>query len=341
MKICPFCKEEVDHLKKHFKKSHPEEYQEKYLYSDKERIQILKKVFRERFKQLMREFKDTRKLTIISKDDPKIFPNIDTSGLVEYSVKVDWDYNITEIELNDNMIRKVYLERNQNLNTLKKIFIHIAEHEYGHILQFESMFFRFPRETRHILLEKENPKDITEVDIKQCLYSSNELNNIQKLLENIHYMYIDQSFLEFWANYNVYKKINKEPPIEEHNNILDILIKKECLYPQNILHPNIPLKKRVFELLEFTHIFFIYNKWDDLSVLFKKYNLDRALKFYRFLNMFFEEIIKRNKDFDLMREDMFELVKILDKINYNELFYQNRITKEVILLLTHFRDYLK
>ncbi len=339
MKTCPYCKKKVDHLKKHLKKSHFEEYQDRYS-SDKEKIQILKKTFEERFRELMREFSNGRDLRFVNKDNPKIFPNIDVSGLVEYSVKVDWHYNDIEIELNDTMIETEYVKQNLNIRTLKKIFTNIAEHEYGHILQFESMFFSFPRDTRQILLEKENPKDISIAEINKCLYSSNELSNIKKSLQNIHYMFIHQSFIEFWANYNVWNKINKEPPNEEHYYILDLLVRKECLYPQNILNPNIPLRKRVFELFEFTHTFFIYDKWEDLSTLFKKYKLDKSLKLYHFLNKFFEEIIKKNREFDLMREDLFELAKILDKINYSELFFQNRVTKELALLLKDYRDYL-
>lgn len=200
------------------------------------------------------------------------------------------------------------------------------------------MYCRFEPDSRHILLNK-NPQDITIEDIKRSIYTpASKIVKVQEKCKNIHIMYIDQVFQDFWANSIVYKKINNNPPLEMLKETYNSMIINECLYPQNILNPKIEYNQRVFELLLYTQEHFIFDKWDELENLFNEYNLSKLLQFYKYLNLFFQKILEINNNYDLMRKDLIELARCLDGINYNELMFHNKFDKKDIKILKDYRN---
>lgn len=307
-----------------------------------EKLDILKKTFENHFRELMNLFNDSRTIYLSSNKEQGIFPRIEMPLDLHHTVGVFWHKNKVEIIFNDKILEEVYLKKlGVSLAYLKNTFKQIADHEYAHTIQFKSMFYRLPQDTRDNILKK-NPKDIFKEDLIKSINNSNDrMITENNKCKNIHYAQIDDIFQDFWANSIVFSKIDRTPPKEMLKNRIDGMINNECLYPNNILHKEIPYNKRVFELLLYTQEFFIFDRWDKLENLFKKYNLERLLSFYRYINLFFQKILDINNNFDNMRDDLIDLTLILDKINYNSIILENKIERKDVQVLIKFRDYLK
>ncbi|KKN63003.1 hypothetical protein LCGC14_0506430 [marine sediment metagenome] len=126
-----------------------------------EKLDILKKVFENHFRKLMNLFNDSRLIYFSSNSDQGIFPRIDMPLDLHHTVAVFWHKNQVEINFNDKIIEEVYLKKiNVSLAYLKNTFKQIANHEYAHTLQFKSMFYRLPQDTRDDILKKKTKRDI-------------------------------------------------------------------------------------------------------------------------------------------------------------------------------------
>jgi len=163
----------------------------------------------------------------------------------------------------------------------------------------------------------------------------------QNKCKNIHYAQIDDNFQDFWADSIVFSKIDSTPPKEMLKNRIDGMIKNECLYPNNIFRTDLPYNHRVFELLLYTQEFFIFDRWDKLENLFKKYKLGRLLRFYRYIILFFQKILDINNDFDEMRDNLIDLTLILDKIYFKSIIFENKFERKDVQVLIKYRDSLK
>ena len=159
------------------------------------KLDILKNTFEIHFKNLMNLFNDTRIIYFSTNENERIFPNIELPLDIYHTVGVFWHKNIIEIKFNDEIIEKAYLKNsNKSLPYLKNTMKQIANHEYGHTLQFISMFYRLPQDTRDIILKK-NPKDISKEDLIRCINNSKDRMIIeQKKCNNVHYAQIEHIF---------------------------------------------------------------------------------------------------------------------------------------------------
>ena len=307
-----------------------------------EKLDILKKTFKIHFKGLMNLFNDSRAIYFSSNKQQGIFPRIEILLDLHHSVGVFWHKNKIEIQFNDEILEEAYLKNlSVSLAYLKNAFKQIADHEYAHTIQFKSMFFRLPQDTRDNILKK-NPEEITKEDLIKSINDSNDrMITEQKNCKNIHFAQIDDVFQDFWANSIVFSKISRIPPKEMLKNRIDGMNDNECLYPNNIIYREIPYNKRVFELLLYTQEFFIFERWDKLENLFNEYNLGRLLRFYRYINLFFRKFLEIDRKLDEMRDNIIDLTLILDRINYNSIIFENEIEKNDIQVLIKFRDHLK
>ncbi len=299
----------------------------------------IKEVFKIHFKKLMNRFDDSRIIHFSNKGNNSLFPNFELPLDLHHTIGVYWHKNIIQIQYNDKMIEEVYL--NKTIDHIENLIKQIANHEYGHTLQFNSMFYRLPRDTRNDILIK-NPKEISKEDlIKNINYSNDRMITGQVKCKNVHYAQIDDIFQDFWANSIVISKIDKTPPEEMIRNRFDSLIINNCLHPDNIFNSEILYNKRIFELLLYSQEFFFYDRWDNLENLYIKHNLKKLVRFYNFINLFFKKILDINNNFDNMRDDLIDLTLILDKINYKLLLFENKFQTKDIRVLAEFRDILK
>lgn len=299
----------------------------------------IKEIFKIHIKKLMNRFDDSRIIHFSNKGDESLFPSFELPLDLHHTIGVYWHKNIIQIQYNDKIIEEVYL--NKNIDHIDNLIKQIANHEYGHTLQFKSMFYRLPRDTRNDILIK-NPKEISKEDLIKCINNSNDrMITEQEKCKNVHYAQIDDIFQDFWANSIVFSKIDKTPPEEMIKNRLDSLIINDCLYPDNIFRKDILYNKRIFELLLYTQEFFFYDRWDNLENLYIERNLGKLLRFYHFMNLFFKRILDSNNNFDNMRDDLIDLTLILDKINYKLVLFENKFKTNDIKVLIEFRDFLK
>ncbi len=65
-----------------------------------------------------------------------------------------------------------------------------------------------------------------------------------------------------------------------------------------------------------------------LVEIYSESELDQLLLFYKKINSFFDKIIENNDDFDSMEELLFELLEILERLNYNDIILNNRLNNQ-------------
>ncbi len=305
-----------------------------------EKVELLKKSFKKQFLKLGSKFNDNRKIDFLKDNEKRKFwflPQIKN----EYVV-VSWSETLIEVRFNDNLIFENFI-KNQNFDTIKlqNYFKRVANHEYGHTISCKSVFyFYFPEDTRHLLLSKDL-ESITEEDIGSCFRSSNS-EYIQLLrLKNVDVGSIQRIFLEFWANLIVYEQIDDSPPNELLNKRLKDFTSSNILSYAALCNPTVKYNENIFRLLEYTGEFFIFNEWENLIKLFTSRNLNKLLDFFNYINSFFQKIKEINYDFDSVREDLLELIKILNKIDYNEIVAKNVISSKDRQLIRFYIKYLK
>ena len=305
-----------------------------------EKLEVLKNSFKDQFIKLISKFNDNRDIYFLKDNEDSRFWFL--KKLQHEYVAVSWTETLIEIKFNNDLIIKNFIKNpNSDINFSKNYFRRMANHEYGHTISYKSVFYSlFPKDTRHLILNK-NLLDITEKDIEQCFNSSNsEFVKLLKL-KNVDIALIQMNFVEFWANLRVYEKIDNSLPEEFLNKRLKDLSTKDFLSHPVLCDPTVKFNYNIFLLLGYTGEFFIFGKWNDLINIFTSRNLNKLLDFYRFINSFFSKIIELNDDFDSMREDLIELVKFLDKIDYNKLVLHNKIYPKTRLSLIFFIKHLK
>jgi len=163
-----------------------------------------------------------------------------------------------------------------------------------------------------------NLDDITKDDLTRCYVESNcyylEFFN----LKNIDLNFFEHIFLDFWANLKVCDEIDEYP--EECLN--------EFLNGFYGLTPQVINTKTSLKLLLYTQLFFIHDKWDLLVEIIRESELDQLLQLYNIINGIFNKIIELNDDFDSMEEDLVDLARKLETLNYHEIIFNNQLTNQ-------------
>lgn len=305
-----------------------------------EKLELLKKSFKKQFLKLVSRFNDNRKISFLKNNEKSKFWFL--KQMQQEYVAVSWTETLIEVKFNDNLIFEKFI-KNQNFDAifLQNYFKRVANHEYGHTISYKSVFYSlFPEDTRHLLLSKKL-ESITERDIDFCFRSSKSEYIRLLSLKNIDVALIQRIFIEFWANLMVYEKIDDSPPDELLSKRLKNFISINFLTYATLCNPTVKYNQNIFLLLEFTGEFFIFKKWQNLIKLFTSRNLNKLLDFFRYINSFFQKILEINYDFDSVREDLLELIKTLNKMDYNEIVAKNVISSKDRHLIISYINYIK
>jgi len=282
----------------------------------KKDLDLIKKTFINRFKNLHKRFNDKRELFYPESNEKGKLPHtlFQEDGLIQ----ANWTEDIIEIRFNEELITREIIENpNWKIESLKKYVEEIANHEYGHTMTLENIFLLFPKDTRHILTNM-NLDDITKDDLVRCYAESNCYYLEYISLRNIDLNFFEHIFLDFWANLKVRDEIDEYPEEclnERLNGFYDLT--------PLVINPNTSLK-----LLLYTQLFFIHDKWDLLVEIIRESELDLLLQLYNIINGIFNKIIELNDDFDSMEEDLVDLARKLETLNYREIIFNNQLTNQ-------------
>ncbi len=306
----------------------------------KEKLDLLKKSFKKQFLALISIFNDTRKIYFLNYNDKSKFSFI--PRMQHELVAVSWTETLIEVKFNDILIIKNFIKNHSfHIKFLFNYFKRVANHEYGHTISYNSVFYSiFPEDTRHYLLTKDL-ENITEKDVDFCFRSS-ESEYVKLLsLKNVDIGLIQRTFIEYWANTMVYKKIDNSPPSEILDERLRDFTSKIFLTYEVLCNPTVKYNENIFRLLGYTGEFFIFNKWQELINIFTDRKLNKLLDLFRYINSFFQKILEGHHDFDSKRESLLELVKILNTFDYCKIVSKNVISSEDRKQLISYINYLK
>ena len=280
-------------------------------------LDFIKRTFKDHFHDIYEWFEDERELSYPEDNEDGVFPHFFFKE--NAIVQGNWTDEIIEIRFNEKNINSRIIDNSEwDIEFIENYIREIANHEYGHTITMETIFYLYPKDTRHILMSK-NPKEITKKDLERCYAESKCFYpNVRK----IDLDFFEHIFLDYWANLKVRYEINGNPPeallkdrLDGSEAILPFSIKK---YPSRYL----------LELLLYSQLFFIHDKWDMLVEIFNESKLDQLLLLYKTINIFFDKIIEINEDFDSMEELLFELLIILEKLNYKDIILKNRLNNQ-------------
>lgn len=281
-------------------------------------IEFIKQTFNVRFKEICERFEDDREL---------FFPEYEEDGIIPHFlfkqnalIQENWTEDIIEIRFNEKMITSYIIDNAEwDIEFIERYVQELANHEYGHTITLESVFYLYPKDTRYILINK-LPNEITEEDLRRCFTESKCFYpNVHKIDLNFFETVV---FLDYWANLKVRYEIDHHPPeallrdrLEGSRAIIPFHMKKES-------------KKYFLELLLYSQIFFIHDKWDMLVGIYHESELDQLLHLYKIINSFFDKIIEINEDFDPMEDLLFDLIKSLERLNYLDIILENRLNNQ-------------
>ncbi len=281
-------------------------------------LEVIKRTFKDHFKNIYKQFEDERELFFPEDNEVGVFPHFFFEE--NAVVKENWTNQVIEIRFNDEFLKELIITHTDwSIEFLKDYIKEVANHEYGHTLTMESVFYLYPKDTRHILVNK-NPNEITNKDLERtfaeskCLYP-----NVKKIDLNFFEKIV---FLDYWANLKVCYEIDSNPPEALLQERLD---GSKAIIPFSII--NYP-SKYLLELLLYSQLFFIHDKWDILAEIYNESKLDQLLLLYKIINSFFDKIIEISEDFDSIEELLFDLLEILENLNYKDIVLKNRFNNQ-------------
>ena len=233
-----------------------------------------------------------------------------------------------------------------NLDLFKKYFKQIAHHEYGHRFLTKTEFDAYPLNVR-TFLKKFNYRDLDDVplskkgELKEA-FKKDKYGEIDNELKIIKLGLVEKSLKEFHAKYSVKKRIDNSIP----NELLKRRIwelKQALSEGRERFHNSQDLGMKelsniFLDFLIFTQEFYIFNVWNKLEVVFEEQKFNEMLRLFHQLNKILKKIIKKNRNFDGMRLDIFELAKILDKLDFGKIFFENFILEKDLISLNNFID---
>ena len=263
-------------------------------------IEFIKQTFKDHFNEIYERFEDDRELLYPEHEEDGIIPHFlfKQNALIQEN----WTKDVIEIRFNEKMINSYIIDNTEwDIEFIERYIQELANHEYVHTITLESVFYLYPKDTRHILLNK-IPNEIIEEDLNRCYAESKCFYpNVNKINLNFFEVVV---FLDYWANLKVRYEIDHHTP---ETLLRDRLDGTRVIIPFHI--KNNP-KKYFLELLLYSQLFFIHDKWDMLVEIYHESELDHLLLLYKTINSFFDKIIEINEDFDSMEELLFDLIEL-------------------------------
>lgn len=195
--------------------------------------------------------------------------------------------------------------------------------------------------------KKFNYRDLDDVplskkgELKEA-FKKDKYGEIDNELKIIKLGLVEKSLKEFHAKYSVKKRIDNSIP----NELLKRRIwelKQALSEGRERFHNSQELGMKelsniFLDFLIFTQEFYIFNVWNKLEVVFEEQKFNEMLHLFHQLNKILKKIIKKNRNFDGMRLDIFELAKILDKLDFGKIFFENFILEKDLISLNNFID---
>ncbi len=293
-------------------------------------LEFIKQTFKDHFNEIYERLEDEREL---------LFPEDDENGVIPHfffkedaNIQENWTEELIEIRFNENLINSHIIDNSEwDLEFIENYVKQIANHEYGHTITLESIFLLFPRDTRHILMEK-NIREITRDDLTRCYAETRSCPPEFLTLRNINLQMLEEIFMDFWANIQVCEIIDENPP---EQSLVERIKGFYGLTPE-VINP-----KTSMDLLLYTQLFFIHDRWNQLDDIMSEAELDQLLLLYKSINTLFYKIIKLNENFDTMEEDLVGLARILESLDYQELVFDNRLNSQDRMKLRAFSSRLR
>lgn len=316
----------------------PKELQEKKKknseqLTEKRAVWEMVKSFKLEFLSIKERFKDSRKIKFFRIGDVGKFSFLIPSSKDKKNPALCfWTEDIIEIYFGIGAISNFFTYINFNLMQYKKLFKELAQHEYGHILSIKTSYDIYSKRIANM--------------IKSGLYSFNEIETqmdysieeeINQALTKVDIFKIGHVFREFLANYMVYKKITKNhPSMLFITNCVGIASHIKSLR-RGFVNPNQQTYDKLFFLLECSSNHFIYNKWDTLTKNLKNCRIEKILDLLYKLNSTLQNIIDNYPEYENQIEKIFELVPLLDQVDYKNVVLDNNTDRSYIALLNTFR----
>ncbi len=98
---------------------------------------------------------------------------------------------------------------------------------------------------------------------------------------------------------------------------------------------------RFFFFLTTSDEFYLFDEWDEYCSVFEGKKISKSLKLIRILNEIFEKIIQINTTIEDMKEDVIELAKYLDRLDFTKITQKNVLSDSDKDILKKFLGYLR
>ncbi len=300
--------------------------------------EILIQAFKGQFSRLIEKFEETRKIEYVYEID-EVGAKIGNKP--RFAVK--WDEEKIQVVIFEEQIKEISaiitsLIRNINLVELHK---QIAKHEYGHILSAKTTYDLYPDEAKNY--------NVFELSQEQLLPMHH--SPLENQLKQVSIDRLIGIFWEFLGNYKVREKIEENFPSEslksKRANILNTIQQIESRGSFTLYNPNTGERimdkgfDRFFLLQENSDEFYLFDKWDEFCALFHRKEIEESLKLMNRINKLFEKIIQINTKIENMKEDVIELAKSLDRLDFAKITQKNLLSDSDKDILKEFIGYLR
>lgn len=321
----------------------PKDLQKKYKKKPKEKrkdriLNSYIQAFKNSFLELMMKFDDRRKLEYINETNDV---SAETGNNPRFAIK--WNEKKIKISIFRDEIEKICGIIKSIRGDIDFIELHkqIANHEYGHILSAKTTYDLYPDEARDYDLF-----ELTQEQLLPMHHSPLEEKMMQVSIERLV-----GTFWEFLGNYTVREKIDPNTPSDslksKESNAINIIreIESKGSFTLQTVHssPNVMNKgfDRFFTIHRISDEFYIFKEWEQFCSLFKGKSVEASLKLMKFINELFENTIKINSNINAMKEDIIELAKYLDRLNFKNITQNNVLSNSDKAVLKEFIQYLK
>ena len=273
----------------------------------------LLKTFDYEIRQLISKEDNPREFYLLKNDEKgKLTHLVEDVG--RENLEIIYNRQIIEVYYNPFKLTESYIRKpNITDEILVRIFKYLAHHEYGHS--------RFSESTLNIVKFKEKYKD----SIFENYDGQTRLNYLFWILFRV----LRESYADFQAKKN-------NPTLPEY--FLDLNFKA---FEQFLSFNRMSIISGLFEgfyskVLYSSTWFYNFNQWDYLLKKCGENDKTKSLNLILSICNILEVVIKKNLNLDGYRELLIQLALLLWKINYNELFFENKIDKDITSKLEDF-----
>jgi len=299
--------------------------------------------------------KEKRKILFKKAGDSSIFIDLIDDEIIKnelglYNAKTHWDESNIEFYLDENDDNEYFRHLNEypeDYIYLKSKLQYIARHEYGHTFLTSNIYNQKPKEEREILKEVgcNNLKEVPE-DKKKEIFKKIKDTAFYKRVEELKkadLVVLLKEFKEFHANYTVLTRIDNEIPKEilrSNYDRLELIIKnlhprKEEIIKNIKSHQNYLVFKRseyfylLFDMISLTYEIYVFGEWNNLIPLFQEHKMIYTLYFIHSINEIFKIIADNNNNFDSMIENIMEMGRIIELIDFEQLVFNNQFPDKI------------